>query len=275
MKYFSQKNLSMILSIAIVIVVVLIFAFSSFIKQAQADWYSTGGTWNYRKTITIDNVKVPNTNQTDFPVLVDITDSDLAASARSDGFDIFFTSSDGTTKLAHEREVYTTATGRLTAWVKVPTLSTSVDTVIYIYYGNASASDMQDVAPVKALVWDGDYMAVWHMSSSVTTVNDSTSNARTGTKRATGEPAAISGKISDAQDFDGNATSGGNDYINVGTTDILTGRETNLTICAWVQAQGSKDNGWAGTIYSRITTEGTPSGAFQFAVVDPTGAPGT
>ena len=73
-------------------------------------------------------------------MLVDITDSDLAAHAQSTGNDILFTSSDGVTKLAHEIEIYTSATGRLTAWVKVPTLSTSADTVIYMYYGNASAN---------------------------------------------------------------------------------------------------------------------------------------
>src|SRR6185436_6040761 len=94
------------------------------LNKAEAAWYATGGNWGYRKTITINHIKVPNTNQTDFPVLIDVTDSNLATNAQSDGDDILFTSSDGSTKLNHEIETYTSSTGRLTAWVKVPTLST-------------------------------------------------------------------------------------------------------------------------------------------------------
>src|SRR3989344_1737536 len=239
MKYFSQKNLSMILSIAIVIVVVLIFAFSSFIKQAQADWYSTGGTWNYRKTITIDNVKVPNTDQTDFPVLVDITDSDLAANARSDGFDIFFTSSDGTTKLAHEREIYTTATGRLTTWVKVPTLSTSVDTLIYMYYGNASSGDMQDVAPIKTAVWDSNYKGVWHLGAGDSTAANFYQDSPTGNSDGTltdgdGDVTQTDGQIGKAMNFN----TGDVDFIT--TADTAEGAST-ITVSAWVKLTNNTD----------------------------------
>ena len=239
MKYFSQKNLSMILSIAIVIVVVLIFAFSSFIKQAQADWYSTGGTWNYRKTITIDNVKVPNTDQTDFPVLVDITDSDLAANARSDGFDIFFTSSDGTTKLAHEREIYTTATGRLTTWVKVPTLSTSVDTLIYMYYGNASSGDMQDVAPIKTAVWDSNYKGVWHLGDGDSTAANFYQDSTTGNSDGTltdgdGDVTQTDGQIGKAMNFN----TGDVDFIT--TADTAEGAST-ITVSAWVKLTNNTD----------------------------------
>src|SRR3989344_1593878 len=239
MKYFSQKNLSMILSIAIVIVVVLIFAFSSFIKQAQADWYSTGGTWNYRKTITIDNVKVPNTDQTDFPVLVDITDSDLAANARSDGFDIFFTSSDGTTKLAHEREIYTTATGRLTTWVKVPTLSTSVDTLIYMYYGNASSGDMQDVAPIKTAVWDSNYKGVWHLGDGDSTAANFYQDSTTGNSDGTltdgdGDVTQTDGQIGKAMNFN----TGDVDFIT--TADTAEGAST-ITVIAGVKLTNNTD----------------------------------
>src|ERR1700693_6215409 len=88
-----------------------------------AAWYSTG--WTYRKPITIHFGQVPNTDQVNFPVLITLaSDSGLTAHARSDGFDILFTSSDGSTKIAYERERY--ASGTLVAWVKVPALSHSV-----------------------------------------------------------------------------------------------------------------------------------------------------
>jgi hypothetical protein len=68
-------------------------------------------------------------------------DSNLAAVAQSSGNDILFTASDGVGKLNHQIESYTASTGRLIAWVQIPTLSTTADTVIYIYYGNTSASN--------------------------------------------------------------------------------------------------------------------------------------
>src|ERR1035441_6936948 len=73
-------------------------------------------SWAYRQQITTD--------QTSFPVLVSLTsNSSLSAHARSDGHDIFFMASDGLTVLPYERETYTSSTGALVAWVKVPTLS--------------------------------------------------------------------------------------------------------------------------------------------------------
>ena len=78
---------------------------------------------------------------TRFPVLVSVTDSDLRRSVSAAGADILFTSADGVTKLNYERELYSGNTGRLIAWVQVPTLSSSTDTAIYIYYGNPAASD--------------------------------------------------------------------------------------------------------------------------------------
>ena len=70
---------------------------------ALAGWYNS--SWTYRKAITIDNTKV-DANLTNFPVLISMTDPDLRDNAQSDGDDILFTSSDGTTKLSHELEKY-------------------------------------------------------------------------------------------------------------------------------------------------------------------------
>ena len=53
---------------------------------------------------------------------------------KSDGTDILFTAADGLTKLNHEIETYNAATGQLSAWVQIPTLSAPADTVIYVYY---------------------------------------------------------------------------------------------------------------------------------------------
>src|ERR1017187_8362612 len=85
-------------------------------SSAFAGWYSP--TWTYRKAITIDHTKSPNTDQSSFPVLVSLTtDAGLSSHALSSGFDILFTSSVGITKIPYERESY--SSGTLVAWVNV------------------------------------------------------------------------------------------------------------------------------------------------------------
>ena len=134
---------------------------------------STNG-WSYRKKITVDNTKVPNTDQTDFPVLVNTTDADWKHTGsggnlgQADGGDILFTSSDGITKLHHEIESYDSTTGELVAWVRTPTLSSSADTDFYIYYGNASAVDQWNPTGV----WDTGYKGVWHLSEAAGDFSD-------------------------------------------------------------------------------------------------------
>ena len=120
-------------------------------SPAEADWYDTN--WQFRKSIIIDGTQVVGT-QTDFPVLISITDADLAAAARADGFDILFTDDDGAAKLDHEIERYVSATGELVAWVKVPSISAAADKTIYMYYGYPAAADQQNVPGV----WSNGYV---------------------------------------------------------------------------------------------------------------------
>src|SRR2546422_10741998 len=113
------------------------------------------------RSLAIDQTQVGATGapHANFPVLVSRTDTDLQSKAQSTGNDILFTSSDGTTKLNHEIEKYVSSTGELVAWVKVPSVSSSAATVIYMYYGNAGAANQQNA--VNA--WDANYLAVWHL----------------------------------------------------------------------------------------------------------------
>ncbi len=139
----------------------------------NAAWYDT--SWQYRKLISIDYTKVPSL-LSNFPVLIDITDSDLASNAQSDGDDILFTASDGVTKLPHEIESYDSSTGHLVAWVKVPTLYSSDETRIYMYYGNPTASNQENASAV----WDSNYVVVQHMEETDVNFYDSTSYANNG-----------------------------------------------------------------------------------------------
>ncbi|MFW9806070.1 MAG: hypothetical protein ACFFFK_05015, partial [Candidatus Thorarchaeota archaeon] len=92
--------------------------------------------FNYQKDISIDHTQVVS-DLSNFPVLIDITDSNLSSNVLSNGNDIMFTI-DGN-PVSHEIELFNQTTGRLVAWVKVPYLSSLVDTVITMHYGCENA----------------------------------------------------------------------------------------------------------------------------------------
>ncbi|MEE8209066.1 MAG: DUF2341 domain-containing protein, partial [Nitrosomonadaceae bacterium] len=145
---------------------------------SPAPWFDT--SFLFRQTITIDSTKViSNSDHIDFPVLVSkSSDTNLnSANVQSNGNDIFFTDALGI-KIPHEIESFSNdaSTGTLVAWVKVPILSSSIDTILFMYYGNPTAANQQDVVNV----WDSNYKAVWHLSEDPDAAGekweDSTSN---------------------------------------------------------------------------------------------------
>ena len=157
--------------------------------------------WQYRKKITIDHNKVSG-NLTDFPVLISIVDDDLKNKAQGDGDDILFMDNSGVAyRLFHEIESFDNSSGKLVTWVKVMNLSSSEDTVLYIYYGN-SGCDSQEY-PEK--VWDTDYCGVWHLNDFL----DSTNNNNDGINYGTD---GCSGKIGIAKDF----VEANEDYVSLG-----------------------------------------------------------
>ena len=116
------------------------------------------GAFRYRKPITINHSQVGLDDigtLLDFPVLIDITSDDLKDKTNggkvesSNGWDIVFRASDGMTQLDHEVEEYEPTTGKLVAWVRIPILSKSSDTVFFMYYGNPGiTSSTENVAGV-------------------------------------------------------------------------------------------------------------------------------
>ena len=55
-------------------------------------------------------------------------------------------------------ESYNPATGQFTAWVRIPVLSHSADTVLYLNYGNGGVTVSQEN---RAGVWDSSYNRPW------------------------------------------------------------------------------------------------------------------
>lgn len=190
-------------------------------------WYNT--SWGFKKNITINSSRIAENGLTNFPVLISITDSNLSQYAQADGDDILFTSDDGTTKLNHEIEFYNSTNGNLVAWVRIPSLINTSDTVIMMYYNNSAASNQQN----RTGVWNSTYIAVWHLGDGDSTASgfylDSTNNNRNGTLTdANGNTNQGIGQIGNAMNFFGDA-----DYI---TTVDYTFTAGGWTLSAWINS---------------------------------------
>jgi hypothetical protein len=158
------------------------------------------GGYSYRQKITIDADSYIASDLTDFSVRVNIPSSntDFWTNDDGDGSYVRFTSSDGVTLLNFEVESYDNS-GEDAWWhVKVPTLSGTVDTEIYIYYKAASPSSGENIAGT----WDSNYVAVYHLNQdkAAGAFADSTSNAINGTNAGTTNR---TGYIDNGRDFDG------------------------------------------------------------------------
>jgi hypothetical protein len=156
------------------------------------------------------------------------------------------------------------------AWVNVPSVSSTVDTVIYLYYGNAAATNQQSASAV----WDANYTGVWHLSEGPTGTapqfKDSTSKTNNGTAQGSiAAGAQVAGKIDGSITLNGTAN-----YIS--TTNQAT-VPNNVTVEVWFKtttASGKKiisyEDTQAGTTsanYDRMLWVGT-DGKVRFAIYD-------
>jgi subtilase family serine protease len=218
------------------------------------------------RPITISHLQVPNTNQTNFPVLISLpantyadlkTTSNGGSVTNANGYDILFTSdAGGTLPLAYERESYSGSTGAMIDWVKVATLSHTTDTVIYMFYGNASVTTDQSNATGT---WNSNYQGVWHLPNGTTlTANDSTSNGNNASFIANGTT-ATTGQI------DGGASMpNSNSYVSI--PDAASLRPSTVTVSAWLKVPPGGagyyiilDNSGAGISYA-LSTESAVTG---------------
>jgi len=170
----------------------------------------------YHKIITVQAGKVSTGPLASFPMLVSITDPNLATTAQPNGhiasynntandpndpWDLVFLGLDDTTcggtgtspcKLSHEIEYYVSTTGQLVAWVNVPSINNG--TLIYMYYGNPC---MTASTQSPSGVW-ANYSGVWHSGQAATPLTDSTGNNNLATNST-----QIAGEIGYAQSYNG------------------------------------------------------------------------
>jgi MSHA biogenesis protein MshQ len=156
-----------------------------------------------RKQITIDRTRVrtpPGGPLASFPVLFAVDDPDIAGRASADGSDIYFVAADGETRLDHEIEKWNQGTGELVAWVKLPSLPSSEDTVFYVYYGDPAAAN--PVPPAN--VWTSSFAAVWHLAERPRAVMVDSTTGNDGAAHSSMQPNdQVPGQIGDGIDFDG------------------------------------------------------------------------
>ena len=107
---------------------------------------SWAGSYAFCLPLTIDHTKVPNTDQSSFPVLISITNTNLKTVGNgghvqnSSGFDIIPTSNPGVSQLNCESKLYVASTGQVIIWANVATVSHTADTVFYLLFGNSGIS---------------------------------------------------------------------------------------------------------------------------------------
>ena len=208
--------------------------------------------YGYERDITIDRTRVSGGSDLfSFPVLINLSGQTFLRTSptgqitSTNGYDIIFTDNNYN-KLDHQLEYYNGTNGDLIAWVRVPVLSLSANTVIKILYGNLQVTT--DLS--TTLVWDSNYKGVWHLDNS--SLNDFTSYARAGTPYNT--PTYNTGRINNSI-----VLNGSNQYVEV-INDPNINFAGNITISAWVyMTTGGRDQKIA-------SNQNNSTGGYKFGV---------
>ncbi len=202
----------------------IVYAFND-----ATNWWDSD--WSYRKLVTIDHDQVAG-NLVNFPVLINITDSNLGDEAQSTGNDIAFISySDNSTQYAHEIENYDNSDGSLIVWINITSISSTADTSFWMYYGNNGCENQEDPTDV----WDSNFLMIQHLEESDIDggngdITDSTSNNNDGTTSGMDPSDDVNAKIGTGFDLDGI-----NDYIDT-TNNLFT---KPGMICLWFKTSNA------------------------------------
>jgi hypothetical protein len=207
--------------------------------------------YDYRRALTIDylEVGVDNTGTlpaTGFPVLVSLQGSWLRTTTTDPtngrlgsafGYDVVFTADDGLTPLVHDLEEYNDSAGKLTAWVRVDSLSKAADTTIYMYYGNPCISSPTEDA---VNVWDTGFKGVWHLDEDPAAagaggIKDSTASGHNGTDMGgLGSSDQVPGVAGGSINF-----SQSDCYIDFGDVNDFDFGLGNFAISGWIKGSPS------------------------------------
>lgn len=176
----------------------------------------------------------PMTFQGTYPDLATVSNGGFVQNGSGNDI-IFALDNAGTTLCKWEIENWNPTTGQITAHVKLPTLSATATTTIYLLYGNTAVTTFQGGAPGS--VWDASYKDVWHFNETITaagqTVHDYTSNGNNFTTAGTWSSGQqVTGKVGGALS---NLKANGN-YLTLGAQQDYAG---DLTVEGWYYVPGT------------------------------------
>nr|WP_068888042.1 DUF2341 domain-containing protein [Pedobacter panaciterrae] len=219
-----------------------LFVFSVVSAQSWMDGY------NYRKKITIDKNKVaigaspPYQDFVDFPVLITFEDADLiyangacgSGIQNIEGRDISFAlSTDPAVQLSFQLEAYNPSSGKITCWVRIPSLSTrataSLPTSIYLYYGSTLLHEPYSAKNLNT--WSANYSRVWHMNQDIAPAESRNAQSNLSEHSLIGSPGITSDHYVPAKLNKGIMLNGASDSFN---SDIET-TTSGTTISAWIK----------------------------------------
>jgi hypothetical protein len=163
-----------------------------------------------------------------------------------------------------EIEKWDTSNMKAWLWVKVPSISSTADTDLYLYYDRDHLDNTDYVGDPNSTpaekVWDSNFMAVWHLgetSGGTGAIKDSTLNSNDGTDSGGPTPAAT-GKVGNAINFDG----ADDCVIAPNSASLRLG--SGLTIEAWVNIDVWGD--WKDIVFKGGGNAGDSD--YQFALVN-------
>lgn len=195
-------------------------------------WYDTD--YKNRKLISINHSQVSNTDQKDFPVLINLKNNELKTFANGgkvqSGYDIIFALPDKTL-LTYELINYNGTTGNLKAWVKIPALYSNINTTVCLYFNNGNVATSQEN---KTGVWTNHYAGVWHL--------EETGTGKLGDFKDS-SPYSSNSVNRDSQPIKSSVIPGGSqhfvsgNYINVNGANLNLSNE--MTISCFVNKTGS------------------------------------
>jgi hypothetical protein len=223
-------------------------------------WFAAPASAGYAgyRLFTIDDTKTGTADSTNFTVLISGTWTEFRTTAYNNGkvnntitcgaesitcpADLIFTSDPVChTLLSWEIQTYSASTGQVIAWVKVPTLSASVPTLIYACAGNAAITTYQGGSTGAA--YDSNTKAVYHFEASTA---DSSSAGNT--LNPVNSPSVTTGQIGYAGAFSGS------NYAEAAAFSWTGSSSITVTFWNYVTSANVTDS-WAFTIGNSSSTD--------------------
>lgn len=216
------------------LILLAIVLISPFLMKESYAWFNTN--FPYRNNITI-NLSLLAGNNSYYPPFFNMSrmDSTFWGNLTStNGSDIIIVDADDTTKLCREIvSINTTAkTGEM--YFAKPLLDNQTETTRHylIYWGYSGSTETNN----QACVWQ-NYTFVQHGDDyNASALLDSSGNNRTGNKQGSNNPLQVTGKIFNAQKYDGTTS-----FVNFGNVNEF-GNGATITIESIVNASSAQND---------------------------------